>query len=202
MLLKTPMAVLTGGTGGGKSSVLEAIRISLASKGVLTIPEIAKKLFEVGFPVPGSDLDWSQEWQNSFEKANFAAQIAFETAYQLMAEERQARLIVCDRGLLDCAAYLSGVDELCGTFCLTEREICQRYSIVFHLESLAVINPSQYDVVRATDNEHWLPLEEAVALESRTKEVWKNHPNRVVVDGLRGIDHMAASILRELETYL
>src|SRR5437879_4150288 len=96
--------VLTGGPCSGKSTVHRALREQFPAQVVL-VPEAATLLLGGGFPVPGQHLPWSPEWQAVFQAAVLPLQHHLEDAYLLVAGSRGSKLVVCDRGVLDGAAY-------------------------------------------------------------------------------------------------
>lgn len=200
---EVPKVVITGGTAAGKTTIVNVVRNKLGQQGVLIVPEIASGLFQVGFPMPGRDTKWSQEWQRLFELANFELQMTIEQVFDLVAVESKSKLIVCDRGTLDCAAHLQGgVDELCRLFDKKELDLANEYAQVIHLQSLSVINPSQYMELNKHDQCHWRSLESAIELEKRIIEAWSNHSNRVIVPGGGGVDLVTQRVLQILEDYL
>lgn len=180
--------VLTGGTGSGKTTILNSLRESDLGRNIVFIPEVANWLFEIGFPMPGRDVEWSQEWQYLFEDANFRTQLFFERIYGDVASSRSIDLIVCDRGLLDCAAYLpGGILEFCERYNVDLEDTFNRYSRVIHLESLATANPELYLDFNGNDQRHWLPLQDAQSLEMRTRDVWQRHPFWLFIPGGEGL---------------
>ena len=70
-------------------------------------PETATGLMSMGFPKPGRDVSFRDEWALRFQKSILATQYNMEEEYERMASERMARLVVCDRGMLDGAAFLA-----------------------------------------------------------------------------------------------
>src|SRR5262245_42235435 len=96
--------VLTGGPCSGKTTVQKAVSEEFFDR-VALAPEAATMLLAGGFPVPGQHLPWSEEWQTSFQAAILPLQQSLEEAYGLVARSLGRRLLVCDRGILDGAAY-------------------------------------------------------------------------------------------------
>jgi predicted ATPase len=185
--------VLTGGPCSGKSSVQRALRAEFGPE-LVHVPEAATLLLEGGFPVPGRHLPWSPEWQAAFQAAVLPLQRSLEEACLLLAREQGARLIVCDRGLLDGAAYTpGGIEEFCRRFGVDPAEALARYAAVVHLESLATADPGHYG---PTGNvQRFETLEEAVRLEMATRAAWEGHPRRLFLDGGRGVDGKVAAVV-------
>jgi hypothetical protein len=104
-----PKVVLTGGPCAGKTHCLRAIRALFAEQ-VVTLPESATLLLESGVPPPGHQRIHSlqEEWVRSFQSTIVAVQQTLEETCARLARSCGARLIVCDRGVLDGAAYWPG----------------------------------------------------------------------------------------------
>lgn len=177
---------LTGGPCGGKSTVLNALKEEFGERLVL-VPEVATIVLESWFPLPGRDLEWSQEWQDAFQSIVSPLQIGFETGHALAAKKRGVAVMVCDRGLLDGVAYTGGdVAGFCARYGIGEDEAYDRYQSVIHLESLATSDPEQYGKVG--NDIRYESLVRAQELEYAIRAAWKGHPNRVIIDSGRGIE--------------
>jgi predicted ATPase len=191
--------VLTGGPCSGKSSVQRALHAEFGPDLVL-VPEAATLLLEGGFPVPGTHLPWSPHWQAAFQAAVLPLQRSLEDAWSLVAQSQGSRLIVCDRGLLDGAAYTpGGVEEFCRRFGVDAAQALARYEAVVHLESLATADPQRYGT--SGNAIRFEPLEVAVRLEMATRAAWAGHPRHFFLDGGRGLDGKIAAVrafLRDL----
>lgn len=192
--------VLTGGPCSGKSTVMRALAEEFGDTVVL-VPEAATILLAGGFPVPGKHLPWSEDWQAHIQPAIVSVQQALEGAYLLVAQERGAALMVCDRGLLDGAAYTpGGLDEFCRRHAVDANQAAARYHAVIHLESLAVADPEKYGA--AGNASRFETLEEAQRLEHATREAWSNHPTRHIIENRKGFVSTAAEVFRILRLLL
>lgn len=191
--------VLTGGPCAGKSTCLEAIENSYED--VLVVPEVATILLSGGFPLPGRDLPWSLEWQGAFQTAVAKTQQSLEQAYELVAQSCGARLLVCDRGLLDGAAYtLGGVVEFCRLYQVDQAQAQKRYARVLHLESLATARPELYG--KAGNQNRFESLDEAQSLEGRTQAAWSEHPGWTFISGNAGIEAVKSQVLAAIDSLL
>ena len=185
--------VLTGGPCSGKTTTLTAIKEAFGEL-VVTVPEAATILLSGGFPLPGRDLDWSPEWQREFQSTICALQNALETTHQAIATACGARLLVCDRGLLDGAAYTpGGKAEFLKAYDIDEQEALNRYQLVIHLESLAVSKPELYG--KANNESRYENLEEAQALDGRTRQAWDSHPNHQILGGKWELDDVINQVI-------
>lgn len=184
--------VLTGGPCAGKSTILQALREEFGDRVVL-VPEAATILLAGGFPVPGRDLEWSGEWQAAFQPAVLALQSALERSHALLAGEREG-VLVCDRGILDGAAYTDGgLETFCVLYGLDEDEAHARYETVIHLESLATSHPERYGTEGNVSRYESLPR--AQELEHAIRAVWRNHPRRIAIGGERGMEGKIADVI-------
>jgi dephospho-CoA kinase len=95
---------LIGGPASGKSSVLKAIRRSFSGREVVIVREAASYLLHHNFPRP----DGTRERLNAFQDAIVQRQFRLEAAARARARRNCIPVVVCDRGVLDTAAYLLG----------------------------------------------------------------------------------------------
>ncbi len=185
--------VLTGGPCSGKSTVQRALREEFHDQLIL-VPEVATLLLEGGFPVPGKHLPWSQEWQDAFQAAVLPLQHSLEEMYVLVAKNQGGKLIICDRGMLDGAAYIpGGVQEFCRRFGVDTAEVMAHYEAIIHLESLATADPEKYG--RDGNDSRFEPLEKAQQVEYGTREAWAGHPRHLIINGRRGFEGKVAEVL-------
>jgi predicted ATPase len=175
-----PKLVLTGGPYAGKTTCLQAIADEFG-KQVVTVPEAATILLSA-FPRPGRDLPHSPDWVVSFQKAVLAVQLEMETAFELLARQQGARVLVCDRGLLDGAAYWpNGREDFLNGFGQSLEECFQRYRKIVHLQSLAIAHPENYGP--AGNKARFEVLDEARKTEALILAAWEGHPHREVLSG-------------------
>ncbi len=160
--------VVTGGPGGGKTTAADLFRREIGDR-VVVVPEAATLLFGGGFPRVG-DL-----------RARMAAQRAIYHVQKNLEDAQSAlfpeRILLCDRGTVDGAAYWPDAPE--GFFSAvgttSEREL-ERYDAVIFFESAAVGGLLIEGNPVRTES-----LDEAVALDRRLRDAWSRHPRFVVV---------------------
>jgi len=185
--------VITGGPCAGKTTVLAALREEFGTQ-LVYVPEAATMLLDSGFPAPGRDLEWSLAWQEALQSAVLPLQRSLESAYTLVARQNKASLMVCDRGVLDGAAYIEGgLEEFCQRFRVEFGAELHRYSAVIHLESLAVIEPERYG--KTGNRNRFESMEEAQQLDARTRAAWAKHQRHILVGGKRGIEGKIAEVI-------
>lgn len=161
--------VLTGGPGGGKTTAADLYRREIGPE-VVIVPEAATLLYTGGFPRTGR-----KGVQRATQRAIYHVQKNLEDAH---AEAYSSRILLCDRGTVDGAAYWPGDPFLFFKHLETtlEREL-QRYDAVIFFETAAVGgiaieggNPARIET-----------LKEAVALDERLRTLWSQHPHFVFV---------------------
>jgi predicted ATPase len=156
--------VVTGGPGGGKTTAVDLFRREIGER-IVIVPEAATLLFSGGFP--RNHEPFAVE---ATQVAIFHVQSNLEHVQAAMFKDR---ILLCDRGTVDGAAYWPGEPD--GFFKLLgsslEAELL-RYDAVIFFESAAVggISIEGGNPIR---NES---LKEAVALDHRLRSLWQQHP--------------------------
>ncbi len=161
--------VLTGGPGGGKTTALDLIRRELGER-VAVVPETATILFSGGFP-----RRHEKEACELAQKSIFHVQRNMEDIQRSLYPDR---VLLCDRGTIDGAAYWpNGVEDFFTSQNMTMKEEFKRYDAVIFFESAAVGN-------FAIDNGNPIRTEsnkQAIELDTRLRELWAQHPHFVYV---------------------
>ncbi len=160
--------ILTGGPGGGKTTALDLFHREIGET-VIVVPEAASLLYRGGFPRAESD-----------EARRFGQQAIFHLQRNLedvQAAIHPGRLLLCDRGTPDSAAYWPGkAGELFAAVGSSLEAELARYEAVLFFETAAVGGIRvTVDPVRTED------VAQAVAVDRRLKEVWSQHPRFVLI---------------------
>jgi predicted ATPase len=162
--------VLTGGPGGGKTTAADLFRRELGER-VVVVPEAATLLFAGGFPRTSEPSA-----QRCSQRAIFHVQRNLEDVQSARFPDR---ILLCDRGTIDGAAYWPEVGgrsffEDVGT---TEADELARYDAVLFFESAAVggIANEGGNPIR---NES---LARATELDGRLRALRSRHPCFVLV---------------------
>lgn len=159
---------LTGGPGAGKTAVAQLMKRQFGDF-VYVVPESATILYSGG-------LGRAQNIAEQFyvQRAIFELQRQQEEIADLRTEgEGKAKLILCDRGTLDFAAYWDGSPEefLFDASSTLEKELA-RYDLVIHMETPSADDYQLDQRVRVED------VEKALELDHRIAEAWIRHPRR------------------------
>ncbi|MFP4515114.1 MAG: AAA family ATPase [Parcubacteria group bacterium] len=197
--------VLTGGTLGGKTTIIKNLKGIFKEK-IIVVPEVSSLLFANEFKRPKK---WTLQWHYSLQEAILSRQKKLEDEAKIQAREEDVKLIICDRGMLDPAAYLEGgLSELIKQFGVNEKQALMRYNQVIHLVSLSVLNPSLYNHFVSTNPYRVETLSEAQKQEHGTLDAWKNHHNRIIFsnnikDNMKKVLEIVQSslMLGNLKTY-
>lgn len=180
---------ITGGACAGKTTFMDIIRdkADIAGYRIMIIPEAATMLSQGGI----SYLDGEEE----FQRAVMSAQIFLEEVYTAHASAVGGKIaIICDRGILDGAAYVSKevLSRLLEEHGISRDDALSRYDAVIYLESAAVSDPDSYSC--DSNDARREGLEEAAALETRTKMCWNGHPSVTMVKSGKGANGFAAKM--------
>ncbi|HSO36269.1 MAG TPA: ATP-binding protein, partial [Labilithrix sp.] len=161
--------VLSGGPGGGKTTAADLFRREIGER-VVVVPESATILYSGGFPRV-SELHARQ----ALQRAIYHVQRNLEDVQSWRYPDR---ILLCDRGTIDGAAYWPGGPE--GFFAALgttlEAELA-RYDAAIFFETAAVggLAIEGGNSVRTESNE------EALLLDRTLRALWSKHPRFVVV---------------------
>lgn len=153
--------------------------------------------------MPGRDLEWSQEWQDRFQAMIIEKQLADEMFHVQQADLRERpTVVVCDRGVLDGAAYLAGGrEEFMQKFNLEEGKCFGLYDTVIHLNSLATDNHELYEELKATNPSRFEPAERAKELDENLFRVWEGHESHIRIPSADGIEAKIEICLSEIQKH-
>ncbi len=191
--------VLTGGPGGGKTTAADLFRREIGER-VVIVPEAATLVFSGGFPrctEPDSVI--------SSQRAIYHVQRNLEDVQSALYPDR---ILLCDRGSVDGAAYWPGLaDDFFTALGTTIDDELSRYDGVIFFETAAVggLGIEGGNPIR---NES---LEQAVALDGRLRRLWQRHPHFVLVRhnasffkkisfGLAALDTMVAELTAQQDS--
>ncbi len=161
--------VLTGGPGGGKTTAADLYRREIGDD-VVIVPEAATILYMGGFPRIGEP-----EVMKASQRAIYHVQLNLEDA---QSAHYKSRILLCDRGTIDGAAYWPGDpgDFFTHMGTTIEKELA-RYDAVIFFETAAVggIAIEGGNPTRVESNDM------AILLDQKLRDLWGQHPNFVFV---------------------
>jgi predicted ATPase len=159
---------LTGGPGGGKTTAADMLRREIGER-IVIVPESATMLFSGGFP-----RCEEIEARKAAQRAIFHVQRNIEDVQSARYPER---VLLCDRGTVDGAAYWPSNDpnEFFAELGTTLEHELGRYDAVLFFETAAVgdLSIETGNPVRIESNRV------AGAVDTRMRELWRKHPNYV-----------------------
>ena len=186
--------VITGGPCAGKTTCLSILEQSLTQKGfkVIVVSETATELINSG--ITPWELN-SETFQSllidlSINKEDTACTAAFSFKKDVV--------ILFDRGLLDCKAYVSqdAFNEILRQRNTTENEILNSYDGVFHLVTAAKGAEEFYTLANNTARKE--TPEQAIELDDKTQSAWIGHPNFRVIDNSTDFKNKIDRLLNEV----
>ena len=173
--------VLTGGPGAGKTAVLELIRQSFCSH-VKVLPEAASVVFGGGFPREDDDA-----CRRAAQRAIFHIQRELE----IVGDNHNPAVVLCDRGTIDGLAYWPGPrEDFWSSLGTTLEEELGRYDAVIHLRTPAPEHGYNYQNPLRTES----PTD-AAEIDHRIADAWSLHPRRFLVESASDFLDKAAQAL-------
>ena len=161
--IRSVRIVVTGGPGGGKTTAADLFRREIGDS-VVVVPEAASLLFAGGFPRYDEPLA-----RRSGQCAIYHLQRNLE---DVQAAHFQDRILLCDRGTVDGAAYWPDSPE--GFFAAVgsslEAEL-KRYDAVIFFETAAVGGHTIEGNPVRTESQ-----DQAVSLDRKLHALWSHHP--------------------------
>lgn len=195
--------VITGGPCSGKTTAIDRIIKEFSKEGhrLLVMPETATQLIGGGIsPASCMSMFGYQRWQ-------LRLQLAKEEIYNGAAGEISEAndtdiLIICDRGMLDNAAYVTDeeFEPLLAELNLTKQECLSWYDAVFHLTTTAKGVPEFYTL--ENNRSRYESPEEAAALDDRLLHAWGEHPRRYVLDNSTGFEEKLQNLIGNIRSFL
>jgi predicted ATPase len=160
---------VTGGPGGGKTTAADLLRRELGDR-VVVVPESATILFTGGFP------------RARQANAKIAAQAAIFNVQRNLEDVQSAlypeRVLLCDRGTIDGAAYWpQGSGDFFQNMGTSLEQELGRYDAVVFFETAAVADLA-IEGGNPVRNE---TLAEARAIDATLRGLWSQHPRFVFV---------------------
>jgi len=174
--------VLTGGPCGGKTTAQNRLATFFESLGwrVFRVPETATILLNGGISFALLTDEQRLEFQENLLKTMFQIE---DTYFSLASTQTRNCLVICDRGAMDCSAYLpkQDWDKILEKNNLNEVDIRDnRYSQVIHLVTAARGAEEHY--TRSNNKARSEDLSMAVQNDRLVGEAWVGHPYYELID--------------------
>ncbi len=195
---KVKKIVLTGGPCGGKTSAIERVRAHFSACGwrVLIVSEVATDL--IGGGLSPALCRTGKDYQEAQVGLQIAKELAYERAAASMPCDRV--LIVCDRGVMDNRAYMSGEEfaDIVGGLGYSIDNLLHGYDAVFHLETAALADgyTTENNAARSESPEA------AIALDRAVRAAWQAHPAFHVIENKPTFAEKAACLIAAIEACL
>ncbi|MFA7308738.1 MAG: AAA family ATPase [Patescibacteria group bacterium] len=181
-LEKPLLVVVTGGPMAGKTTVMDFIQDTLGFL-VRIVPEAATFLFKNGYPIPTEAQAKSSLWQRTFN--NIIVPLTMGLEDKALNQIGCPPLVFGDRGVGDGDGYhLEGGSSGFYDFHNFSPDLLnQRYTMVFHLTSLAVTNPAQFEknIQEGNMARYETSAAQAQKLDKDLMEAWKPHRRHIVI---------------------
>jgi tRNA (Thr-GGU) A37 N-methylase len=173
--LRRKVIVLTGGPGGGKSSLIEDLRKN---------PELSGKFVFLPETAEISRFVQISSKEKLFQRLMVNTQISLERGLDQTLGEKDRRAIVCHRGSLDPLAFWMKrgwpEEEFFIFTGFSRSEHYHRYACVLHLVTSAMGVPEHY--TRWPHAHRPEEPEEAILLDRYLERAWGGHPHYFKID--------------------
>jgi predicted ATPase len=192
---QAPLAIrrvaITGGPGGGKSTVAAAVARAWGER-VVVVPEVATHLLGGFFPRVRCAAD-----RRAVQRAIYHVQLELEAVHQ--ARAGADTVLVFDRGLADGAAYWpEGADAFFTELSQDAAAARARYDAVLFLETAAAGGLG----IGASNPARTEALAEAVQIDQRLRHIWSQHPRFHFVGHTATFDAKVVTALDALRTLI
>lgn len=169
--------VLTGASLSSKTTMIRRFQ-EMGFEHVMFVPEVATQILPIVYKDLVSKVDpslWQPQLQNSIYNIHVDVEDAIESSSQFL------RAIIFDRGCIDGSAYYYAGKEAWENLVGEKvEELYSRYDYVFFLTSIAN-DGDLYDVYKSNNPSRIHSKTETLVAEKQLYEVWKNHPNFVLI---------------------
>jgi predicted ATPase len=186
---------ITGGPGGGKSSLLR----HLAGE-----PDIKGRIVILEESIRGMRFARLEPRTREFQCALVAIQAGSEDSLKSALAGSATRLLFSHRGTLDpCAFWQRFGNTRQSFFEMTGTSVWDhygRYDLVLHMESAAVSVPGAY--IRFPESRRPESIEEAALLDSLLGELWRDHPRYRKLPGREDFDTKLGEAMKIIRTAL
>ena len=180
--------VVTGGPGGGKSTVLSKVSQILTKLGFIVIigEEIVTRNVYSG--ISPKDFD-TETYQSMVISQMIHREKMYRQAAEYMAKKYNKRVVIFyDRALLDNLAYMPQemLERILAEYDLTIPLVRERYTAVIHMVTPAIGAEEAYTTANNKARED--SIEEARELDYKTRAAWEQAPDFTIIDNSTGFE--------------
>ena len=196
--------VLTGGPCSGKTTGLPIIKKALEDRGykVIISPESATKMNLSGVKFQEIDVDF---FQKQVLLDSFVQEEIMKESAMAYRDKGRKVVIICDRGILDGAAYCSGYEAFENIFKdlnLSINDVClNRYHAIMHLRTTAYGAENFYTL--ENNDARFEDVEGARLSDNKSLSYWKKYYNPVIIENERDflgkMEDLLEKIMLEIE---
>lgn len=187
--------VLTGGPCAGKTTTTKSVKEYLEKLGyhVLLLNECATELINGGIKPFGEGAVSVFDFQNEILNLQLYKEKRYLDIVNKLPNDIKC-IILSDRGILDSKAYLGEelFTKLLNQNNLKESDLGDQYDLVIHMVTVATDIKNKYNTT--TNSARFEDADEAIDLDKRTSEAWKNHRNLKVVEATDIIEEKIANV--------
>lgn len=195
--------VLTGGPCAGKTTTISRIEEHLTKKGyhVLVLNECATEIIKGGIRPFGEGKVSVYDFQNEILNLQLYKEKRYQDIVSKMPEDTKC-ILVSDRGVIDNKAYLGQelFDKLLKANDVLEDELMKEYDMVIHMITVASDVKNRYS--NSNNTARFEDADEAIDLDRRTSDAWKNHPNLKVVPVTEILEEKIGIVLNYVDELL
>jgi len=195
--------VLTGGPCAGKTTTIACIKEYLEGLGyhVLLLNECATELINGGIRPFGENQVPVFDFQNEILNLQLYKEKRYMNIISKLPKDTKC-IILSDRGILDSKAYLGEelFTKLLEKNGLREDDLGKQYDMVIHMVTVATDVKNKYNTT--TNSARFEDADEAINLDKRTSDAWKNHKNVQVIEATEVIDEKIEKVKELIFNFL
>ena len=195
--------VLTGGPCAGKTTTIASVKEYLEKSGyhVLLLNECATELINGGIRPFCEDAIPVFDFQNEILNLQLYKEKRYLDIIKKLPDNTKS-IILSDRGIMDSKAYLGEemFTKLLDLNNLKESDLGHEYDLVIHMVTVATDIKNKYN--KTTNTARFEDADEAIGLDKRTSDAWKNHSNVKVIEATEIIDQKIEKVKAIIDEFL
>ena len=195
--------VLTGGPCAGKTTTISKVEEYLTEKGyhVLVLNECATEMIKGGIRPFGEGALSVYDFQNEILNLQLYKEKRYKDIVNKMDKDIKC-ILLADRGVIDNKAYLGQemFDKLLEENGVKESELIKEYDMVIHMITVASDIKNRYS--NSNNTARFEDADEAIDLDRRTSDAWRNHHNLKVVPVTEVLEEKIAIVLSYVDELL